>query len=515
MRSVTIVPPPPADRRLEPPTWSAAAPPRAARARLALVGLLGIAAVVGYLAWLLRPERVGHPVLFALLVVAELFNVVHALGFWWTCARSGGRTHRPHHGEPDVDVLIPVYGEPVDVVEPTLRAAQAMRGARVHVALLDDGQSPEMEALARRHGVRYVRRTIHVGAKAGNINHALRHVSAPYVVVFDCDHVPAPEFLERTLGHLDDPDVGLVQTPQWYANAGDNEVADASAAQQALFFGPIARGKDARGAMFCCGTNMVFRRAALDDVGGFPETSVTEDFQLSLTLHERGWRTAYVPEVLAQGLGPEDMASYASQQQRWARGCLSAIPDVVRSHLPIAQRVQHLLSATYFLTGWTVLLYMALPAIRITTGAQPVAGAGADQFLAHFAPYFGLALLAVAVAGRGAYTWKAFALSFASWWIHVYATVQVLRRSPGRFVVTPKRGTSGLQLRAVWPSLVAVGLLLGAIALGLARDVEAGTLNNVAFAAVHVVVLGTGIRPALRRSAAVAGDEAVRERAAA
>ena len=121
----------------------------------------------------------------------------------------------------------------------------------------------------------------------------------------------------------------------------------------------------------------------------------------------------------------------------------------------------------------------------------------------------------MAVAGRGAYTWKALALSFASWWIHVYATVQVLRRSPGRFVVTPKRGTSGLQLRAVWPSLVAVGLLLGAIALGLARDVEAGTLNNVAFAAVHVVVLGTGIRPALRRSAAVAREEAVRGRAAA
>lgn len=515
MRSVTLVPQRPADPRLAAPTWSAAAPPRAARVRLVLVGLAGVAAVLGYLTWLLRPERVGHPVLFALLVVAELFNVVHALGFWWTCARSGDRRHRPHHGEPDVDVLIPVYGEPVEVVEPTIRAAQAMRGARVHVALLDDGQSPAMEALARRLGIRYVRRTIHVGAKAGNINHALQHVGSPYVVVFDCDHVPSPDFLERTLGHLDDPDVGLVQTPQWYANAGDNEVAAAAAAQQALFFGPIARGKDARGAMFCCGTNMVFRREALDDAGGFPETSVTEDFQLSLTLHERGWRTAYVAEVLAQGLGPEDMASYASQQQRWARGCLSAIPDVLRSGLPVRQRLQHLLSASYFLTGWTVLLYMALPAIRITTGAQPVSGAGADQFLTHFAPYFGLALLAVAVAGRGAYTWKAFALSFASWWIHVDATVRVLRRRPGRFVVTPKRGSSGLQLRAVWPSLVAIGLLLGAIAVGLAGDLGAGTLNNATFAAVHIVVLGTGVRPALRWSADSAGEDAAGDRAAA
>ncbi len=503
------------DPRLAAPTWSAAPPPPAAHWRSLGVALLGLVAAVGYLSWLLRPERIGHPVLFALLVVAELFNVVHALGFWWTCARTGRRGARPVVGTPEVDVLIPVYGEPVEVVEPTLVAASALRGARIHVALLDDGGSPEMEALARRHGVRYVRRSVHVGAKAGNVNHALGRTGAPFVAIFDCDHVPASEFLERCLGHLDDPEVALVQTPQWYANADDNDVAGAAAAQQALFFGPIARGKDARGAMFCCGTNMVFRREALEDVGGFPETSVTEDFQLSLRLQERGWRTAYVAEVLAQGLGPEDMASYATQQQRWARGCLSAIPDIVRSELPWRAKVQHLLSATYFLTGWTVLLYMTLPVIRITTGAQPLAGAGADQFLTRFAPYFGLALLAVAVAGGGRYTWRAFALAFASWWIHVYASIQVLRRQPGRFVVTPKRGAGGVQLRAVWPSVVALGVLLAAITYGLVSDRSPSTLNNAAFAAVHVAVLATGIRPAFRRSDVVAGQGAREEQLAA
>jgi cellulose synthase (UDP-forming) len=504
---------PTTDVRLGPPSWSAAAPP-GRRARTVLVGLAGAAAAVAYLTWLLRPERVGHPVLFALLVVAESFNIVHAVGFWWTCARAGGRPHRARRGHPDVDVLIPVYGEPVDVVEPTVAAATALQGARVRVAVLDDGGSPEIEALARRHGARYLRRTVHTGAKAGNINHALGQIDAPYVAVFDCDHVPAPDFLERTLGHLDDPRVAMVQTPQWYANAGDNEVASAAAAQQALFFGPIARGKDARGAMFCCGTNMVFRRAALDDVGGFPEASLTEDFQLSVALHERGWRTAYVAEVLAQGLGPEDMASYASQQHRWAAGCLAGIPDVLRARLPWRRKLQHLLSASYFLTGWTVLLYMAFPVIRITTGAQPVATAGADQFLVHFAPYFGLALAAVALAGAGAYTWRAFALSFSSWWIHVHATIQVLRRRPGRFVVTPKRGVDGPQLRAVWPSLAAIAVLMGAAVTGLARNLDPGTLNNVAFAGVHVAVLATGVRPALARPSAAASDDA-RERLAA
>ena len=503
------------DPRLRPPTWSAAAPRRGVRVRLALVAVAGVMAATAYLWWLLRPDRIGHPVLFALLVVAELFNVAHAVGFWWTCARSRRRRHRPHDGSPRVDVLIPVYGEPVEVVAPTLAGACALRGAQVDVALLDDGGSPEMAALAREHGVRYVRRSIHAGAKAGNINHALARTDAPFIAVFDCDHVPAPDFLERSLGHFADPGVGLVQTPQWYANAGDNEVASAAAAQQALFFGPIARGKDARGAMFCCGTNMVFRREALEHAGGFPEESVTEDFQLSLTLQELGWQTVYVAEVLAQGLGPEDMASYATQQQRWARGCLSAIPDVVRAPLPLGRKVQHLLSASYFLTGWTVLLYMLFPVIRILTGAQPVAGAGADQFLVHFAPYFGLALLAVAVAGAGAYTWRAFALAFSSWWIHVHATLQVLRRRPGRFVVTPKRGATGFQIRAVWPSLAALAVLLGTIAWGLLQDRSPGTLNNAAFAFVHVVVLATGVRPALRRRARAAVEVGGEERVAA
>jgi cellulose synthase (UDP-forming) len=490
----------PKDPRLAPPAWRAEAPPTSSRVRVVMTGAAGLVAVVWYLTWLLHPERVGHPVLFGMLVVAEAFNVVQAIGFWWTASRGRARPHRAQRGDDvvDVDVLIPVYGEPVEVVEPTVAAASALRGARVRVALLDDGGSADMEALAHRHGVRYVRRTVHSGAKAGNINHALGLVDAPFVAVFDCDHVPAPDFLERTLGHLDDPEVAMVQTPQWYANSGGNDVADAAAAQQCLFFGAIARGKDARGAMFCCGTNMVFRRSALDDVGGFPEDSVTEDFQLSVRLHERGWRTAYVSEVLAQGLGPEDMASYAGQQQRWARGCLSALPTALRADLPWRTRLQYVLSASYFLTGWTVLLYMCLPVVRILTGAQPVAGADADQFFTHFAPYFGLALLMVAVAGAGGYTWRAFALSFASWWIHVDATIRVLRGRPGRFVVTPKKGREGLQLRAVWPSLVAIVVLVATAAVGLAADRSPGTLNNVAFVSVHLVVLGTGVRSAWR-----------------
>jgi cellulose synthase (UDP-forming) len=491
------------DPRLLRPDWDAgrAAP----RRRTRLFVLLALPLAAWYFVWLLQPERVGEPALYGLLVAAELFNLCQATGFWWTITRARS-AERPDDVRSDgagsgpaavVDVLIPVYDEPVEVVEPTVRAARAMRGAKVRVHVLDDGRRDEVRAMAVGLGAGYIRRRRQKGAKAGNINVALAHTEAPFVAVFDCDHVPSPAFLERTLGLMRDDRIAFVQTPQYYGNSRSNQVAAASWAQQALFFGAIARGKDGHDAMFCCGTNFLFRRAALESVGGFPTKSVTEDFELSIRLHEQGWRSRYVPEVLAVGLGPEDMASYVSQQQRWARGCLGAIGSTLRARLPLRLRLQYLLSSMYFLSGWTLLAYMSFPLIRILTGAQPVAAASADQFLIHFGPYFALALSTVAVAGAGAYTFAGFSLAAASFWIHIQATLRALLRRAPRFVVTPKRGAAQRQPRSVWPALVAIAALVGAAAYGASQGHSPATLNNIAFAALHVCVLGAGVRLAL------------------
>jgi cellulose synthase (UDP-forming) len=485
------------DPRLGPIHWPIPAE-RQARRRALVMALVCSVLAVWYLSWLLGGAHVGNPTLFALLIAAESFNLTQAVGFWWTCSKQRMRPGRAPTGAEAVDVLIPAYDEPLDVVEPTVAAAAALHGAEVRVWLLDDGRRSEMESMAARHGVGYLTRDENAGAKAGNLNNALRATSAPYVAVLDCDHVPRPEFLERTVGYLEDFGVAFVQTPQYYANSDDGPIAAAAAAQQNLFFGPIARGKDGLDSIFCCGTNVIFRRGALEEVGGFSEDSVTEDFELSVRLHEAGWRSVYVPEVLACGLGPEDMASYVSQQQRWARGCLGAIPLVLRSRLPWRMRLQYLLSATYFLTGLTLLIYMSLPVIRIATGAQPLAAATADQFLLHFAPYYVGALATVALAGYGTYTYQAFALAAGSFWIHVQAAFNSLLRRPARFVVTPKHGTVARQPGAVAPALIAIAILIGAAAYGLSRSHGAATLNNVAFASLHATVLLTAAIPALR-----------------
>jgi cellulose synthase (UDP-forming) len=452
------------DPRYRPVTWNPGIAADRTRRLARLMVLVNIPLAIWYFGWLLQPDRIGNEVLYAVLIAAEILNLVGAAGFWWTCAHARARTRAAADSRLRVDVLIPVYNEPLDVVEPTVAAAARMRGARVRVTLLDDGHRDELGAMARKHGARYLRRPNRTGAKAGNLNYALAHTSAPFVAVFDCDHVP---------------------------------LSEAAWAQQALFFGAIAMGKDGTGSIFCCGTNVVFRRAALDRVGGFPEGSLTEDFELSVHLHAAGWRSVYLPEVLARGLGPEDMASYVSQQQRWARGCLAAIPTVLRARLPWRLKTQYLLSSLYFLSGWSIAVYMMLPVVRMLTGAQPLAGVSADQFLIHFAPYFSACLITVAVAGGGVYTFAAFALAVASFWIHIQATILDLLRRRGSFVVTAKHGSLERQPRVVWPALAAIVVLAGTSIARVSVDQSPGMLNNAAFAALHVVVLLAGIWPAL------------------
>jgi cellulose synthase (UDP-forming) len=500
------------DRRLDPPEWAPTSRTGWAERAARILVVLNVVLAGRYLVWLLSPGRAASPVLYVLLVGAEAYNMAQGAGFWWTVWRLRPPPARPPVREPiAVDVLIPVYNEPLEVVEPTVAAATRLRSAAARIAVLDDGGSPEIEAMARRHGVRYIHRPGRDGAKAGNLNWALARTEAPFVAVLDCDHVPDPRFLEVTLAAFDEPSVAFVQTPQYYANADRGGVAAAAWAQQSLFFGSIAVARDAMGAMFCCGTNVVFRRAALEAVGYFPTHSLTEDFELSIALHESGWQSRYVPEALAAGLAPEDMASYVSQQLRWARGCLSALPRILTARLPGRLRLNYLLSAAYWLTGWTLLVYFAFPLVRIATGAQPVHVGTANDFLVHWGPYFLASMGTVALVARGRYTYAAFALMEASFWIHILASVLTLFRRKGRFAVTPKQGEAGRQFRPVAVPLAVAGLLGTVAAVGLARDHSPGTVSTAAFALVHITVLASGAWPAVAGHAA--RDHRVPERA--
>ena len=203
------------------------------------------------------------------LVLAETYSLVDSYLFGLTMWRRKERGDAPPPPEgATVDVLITTYNEPVEMVAAT--AAASERIVHPHTTwILDDGDRPEMRAAAERLGIGYLTRgeewqDMPRHAKAGNLNSALFRTEGEFLLILDADQIPDPLILDRTLGWFRDPEVALVQTPQWFSNVTDS---DPLGSQAPLFYGPIQQGKDGWNAAFFCGSNALLRRDALMQLG--------------------------------------------------------------------------------------------------------------------------------------------------------------------------------------------------------------------------------------------------------
>jgi cellulose synthase (UDP-forming) len=203
------------------------------------------------------------------LVAAETYSCIDTCLFALTVWKLREREDppRPPSGV-TVDVFITRYNESIELLRNTVRAARAISYPH-RTYVLDDGDSPEVHALAAAEGVDYVARGEEWRgrprhAKAGNLSNALMRTDGEFILVLDADQVPRPQILDRTLGYFGDPRVALVQTTQFFSNVPKG---DPLGSQAPLFYGPIQQGKDGWNAAFFCGSNAVLRRDALMQVG--------------------------------------------------------------------------------------------------------------------------------------------------------------------------------------------------------------------------------------------------------
>ena len=373
--------------------------------RLLVAGFM--VASVWYLTWRIGTMNPDAPWFSAVVYGAELFGFGTALLHIFMCWRMTERHAPPPRLGIGVDVFVPTYNESVELVRKTLLAARAMDYPHT-TWLLDDGRRPEMEALARQLGCKYLARADNAHAKAGNLNHALAHSSGELVVVFDADHAPKQDFLVKTLGYFSDERVAFVQTPQDFYNLDSYQHRWRGAGrtvwtEQALFFRVIQRGKDYWNAAFFCGSCAVVRRSALDEIGGFATGTVTEDLHTSMRLHARGHKSIYHAEPLAFGLAPESIEPFIGQRVRWGQGAMHVWrKEGILTHrgLTLAQRLNYLASALTYFDGWQKAVFYFAPAIVLLSGALPLL-ASTPQFLLHFLPYYALTFWVFEEVGRG------------------------------------------------------------------------------------------------------------------
>ncbi|GAB4179655.1 MAG: glycosyltransferase [Coleofasciculaceae cyanobacterium] len=296
---------------------------------------------------------------------------------------------------PSVDILIPSYDEPEFIVRRTLIGCQALEYDRKTIYLLDDTRRPQMRKLAEELGCEYMTRPDNRHAKAGNLNHALTKIQGELIVVFDADFVPTKNFLTRTVGFFQDESVALVQTPQSFYNADpiarNLGLENVVTPEEEVFYRQIEPIKDAAGSVVCSGTSFVVRRSAIEDIGGFVTESLSEDYFTGIRLSARGYRLIYLNEKLSAGLAAENIAAYATQRLRWARGTLQAFfiesnPLTIHGLRPI-QRLAHLEGLLHWFTSISRVGFLLMPLAYAFLGVIPIR-ATPPELLYFFLPYY-------------------------------------------------------------------------------------------------------------------------------
>jgi cellulose synthase (UDP-forming) len=490
-------------------------------------------------------------VLVLVLLAAEGFILIHGLGYFRNVMRvtlAGPPTapETPVTGLPElrdyppVAIVVSSYKEPLAVIEDTLTCFHNLTYPNKYLYFLDDtrydlpNQDPvkmaayrrDVNALCQRLGINVFRRRWH-GAKAGMINDWLefadgrpkegfefrpyqnrpRPEKEKYVVVFDADMNAFPDFVEPLVRIMEEDErLAFVQTPQYYTNFDVNRVARASGLQQVVFYEYICEGKSSQDAMFCCGTNVMFRLEALNAVGGFDHTSVTEDFATSLKFHLQGWRSRYLNRVGAFGLGPEDLAGYFKQQFRWALGTVGMLRSVAAQFwrsprvLTPMKWWEYFLSCSYYLVGWTFLVLATFPLLYLFFGV-PAYFARPEVFLLIFAPYLGLTFAAFFLSlGQRGYTLKEMAtallLTTLTFPVYMKASLLGLCGVKGSFGITPKGQSASMPLRNFWPQLgLAVLSFAGVVWAGwliyYVREPVAAIVVNGFWACYHLLILST------------------------
>jgi cellulose synthase (UDP-forming) len=449
----------------------------------ALRGLVfcGLIAFAYYLSWFPQSYQSyaglfsANPGWFALLLIALvgalLYGGTQILAIWFLYLVARDPEEKPL-ASPNlrVDVFVTSCGEPYEMIANTLAAACGLRGKHT-TWLLDDGQDPKLAALAESLGAGYLTRSNKDNAKAGNLNAALERTTGDIVVIFDIDHVPRPDFLERCLGLFSDPKMGFVQVMLTFSNAQESWVAQAANETSLEYYNPTSLGAAAIGGSTLMGSNALIRRAALESIGGY-QPGLAEDLATSIRLHAAGWKSSYVAAPLAPGLVPATFVAWFIQQMKWARGVfdllVTSYPRLFR-RLSWGQRLTYLVRMTKYWVSTAFALHLLATLAALILGDEITRNV-LDHYVSHLLPlmlvdetirYFAFYVFVWRHhISRPTLLLKGTTLVFSTWPVYLSAWLMTLMRINLAFRPTPKSADGRLKPTWLAPQSVAVLLLV-------------------------------------------------------
>jgi cellulose synthase (UDP-forming) len=448
------------------------------------------------------------------LIMAEVYAFfILFLGYFqtvWPLRRAPVALPENTEDWPHIDVLIPTYNEPLDVVRYTALGALNMDwpADKMHVYILDDGRRKEFEQFAFEAGLGYKTRADNKHAKAGNINTALKSMTSPYVAIFDCDHVPTRSFLQMTMGwFLRDSKLAMLQTPHHFyspdpfeRNLGQFRIIPN---EGELFYGIVQDGNDFWNASFFCGSCAVLRRTALDEIGGIAVETVTEDAHTSLRMQINGWGTAYINIPQAAGLATERLSAHVGQRIRWARGMIQILRTdnpLFAPGLKFAQRMCYFNAMCHFMYAVPRLIFLSAPLIYLILSHTNVPGYWA-AILAYALPHLTLSNVTNSrIQGEHRHSfWNEIYETVLSPYILLPTVMALINPKLGKFNVTAKGGVvkrTFFDSRIAQPFLILLVFNLAGLLIAIPRffiwdrDRPGTVIMNVIWCFFNVVILG-------------------------
>lgn len=451
------------------------------------------------------------------LVLAELYAfAVLLIGYFqtaWPLQRRPVPMPADVSTWPSVDVFIPSYNEPLEVVRQTVFSAMSLDWPkdRLHVYVLDDGRRAEFREFCEELGVGYLIRDNNHHAKAGNINAALKVTHSEYIAIFDCDHIPTRSFLQVCMGwFFKDTNLVMLQTPHVFFSPDPFErnldTFHRMPNEGELFYGIVQDGNDLWNASFFCGSCAIIRRKELLEVGGIAVETVTEDAHTALKLSRLGYNTAYLEVPQAAGLATESLSGHVGQRIRWARG----MAQIARTDNPLfgkglkfGQRLCYLNAMLHFFYGLPRLVFLTAPLAYLFFGAH-VFQASALMITAYALPHLAHASVTNSrIQGRFRHSfWNEVYESVLAWYIMRPVLVAAINPKLGKFNVTAKGGViekAYFDWTIARPYVVLLLINLVGMAVGVwklfssAGDETTTLVINMVWTVYNIILLGASV----------------------
>ena len=231
---------------------------------------------------------------------------------------------------PKVTIQLPMYNEMyvADRIIDTIAEFDYPR-EKFQIQVLDDSTDETKDIIAKKVAevaarginIQHIHRTDRTGYKAGALDAAMDQVEGEFIAIFDADFVPDKDFLLRTMPYFNTDKIGVVQTRWGHLNKTYSLLTELQAFGLNGHFAIEQGGRNAQGHYINFnGTAGVWRKACIEDAGGWEHDTITEDLDLSYRAQMRGWKFNYLEEVESPAELPITMSALKSQQHRWMKG---------------------------------------------------------------------------------------------------------------------------------------------------------------------------------------------------